>query len=40
MALYIVKAKPKNDLSGLKELNSDGISRPRPFEKTTTKWFR
>ena len=35
MALYIVKARPKNDLSGLrKELNSGEISRLRPFGKT------
>ena len=35
MALYIVRAKPKNDLSGLrKELNSGEISRLRPFGKT------
>lgn len=35
MALYLVKAKPKNDLSGLrKELNSGEISRLKPFGKT------
>jgi hypothetical protein len=35
MAIYIVKARPKNDLSSLrKELNSDEISRLRPFGKT------
>jgi hypothetical protein len=35
MALYIVRARPKNDLSGLrKELNSGEISRLRPFGKT------
>ena len=35
MALYLVRAKPKNDLSGLrKELNSGEISRLRPFGKT------
>ncbi len=35
MALYIVRAKPKNDLSGLrKELNSGEISRLIPFGKT------
>ena len=35
MALYIVRARPKNDLSGLrKELNSGKISRLRPFGKT------
>ena len=35
MALYIVRARPKNDLSGLrKELNSGEILRLRPFEKT------
>jgi len=35
MALYIVKARPKNDLSGLrKELDSGKISRLRPFGKT------
>ncbi|MDW0149388.1 MAG: hypothetical protein QOK89_03295 [Nitrososphaeraceae archaeon] len=33
--LYIVRARPKNDLSGLrKELNSDEISKLRPFGKT------
>jgi len=35
MALYIVKARSKNDLSGFrKELNSGEISRLRPFGKT------
>ena len=34
MALYIVRARPKNDLPGLKELNSGEISRLRPFGKT------
>jgi len=35
MALYIVRARPKNDLSGLrKELNSGEILRLRPFGKT------
>src|SRR5215217_9451079 len=35
MALYIVRARPKNDLSGLrKELNSGEISRLRLFGKT------
>ncbi len=35
MALYIVRARPKNDLSDLrKELNSGEISRLRPFGKT------
>jgi len=35
MALYIVRAKPKNDLSGLrKELNFGEIIRLRPFGKT------
>ena len=35
MAFYIVRAKPKNDLSGLrKELNSGEIVRLRPFGKT------
>ncbi len=35
MALYIVRARPKNDLSGLrKELNSGEISRLGPFGKT------
>ena len=35
MALYIVRARQKNDLSGLrKELNSGKISRLRPFGKT------
>ena len=35
MALYLVKARPKNDLSGLrKELNSGEISRLKPFGKT------
>src|SRR5215204_344417 len=35
MALYVVKARPKNDLSGLrKELDSGKISRLRPFGKT------
>ena len=35
MALYLVRAKPKNDLSGLKkQLNSGEISRLRPFGKT------
>ena len=35
IALYIVRARPKNDLSGLrKELNSGEISRLRPFGKT------
>jgi hypothetical protein len=35
MALYIVRARQKNDLSGLrKELNSGEISRLRPFGKT------
>ena len=35
MALYVVKARPKNDLSGLgKESNSGEISRLRPFGKT------
>jgi hypothetical protein len=34
MALYLVRARPKNDLSCLrKELNSDEISRLRPFGK-------
>ena len=34
MALYIVRARPKNDLSGLrKELNSGEISRLIPFGK-------
>ncbi len=32
MTLYIVRAKPKNDLSGLrKELESGKISKLRPF---------
>ena len=32
MTLYIVRAKPKNDLSGLrKELESGNISKLRPF---------
>jgi len=35
MALYIVRARPKNDLSGLrKELNSGKILKLRPFGKT------
>jgi hypothetical protein len=35
MALYIVRARPKNDLSSLrKELNSGEISRFRPFGKS------
>jgi hypothetical protein len=35
MALYIVRARPKTDLSGLrKELNSGEISRLKPFGKT------
>ena len=35
MALYIVRARPKNDLSDLrKELNSGEISRLIPFGKT------
>jgi hypothetical protein len=35
MALYLVRARPKNDLSGLrKELNSGEISRLRPFGRT------
>jgi hypothetical protein len=35
MALYIVRGRPKNDLSDLrKELNSGEISRLRPFGKT------
>jgi hypothetical protein len=35
MSLYLVRARPKNDLSSLrKELNSDEISRLRPFGKT------
>jgi hypothetical protein len=35
MALYIVRARPKNDLSSLrKELNSGEISRLRPFGRT------
>ena len=35
MTLYIVRAKPKNDLSGLrKELESGKISKLRPFGKT------
>lgn len=35
MALYLVRARPKNDLSGLrKELDSGEISRLRPFGKT------
>jgi hypothetical protein len=35
MALYIVRARPKTDLSDLwKELNSGEISRLRPFGKT------
>jgi hypothetical protein len=35
MALYIVRARPKNDLSSLrKELDSGEISRLRPFGKT------
>ena len=35
MALYIVKARPKNDLSDLrKELDSGEVSRLRPFGKT------
>jgi hypothetical protein len=35
MALYIVRARQKNDLSGLrKELNSGEISRLRSFGKT------
>jgi len=35
MALYIVKARPKNELSGVrKELNSGEISKLRPFGKT------
>ena len=34
MALYIVKARPKNDLSDLrKELDSGEVSRLRPFGK-------
>ena len=34
MVLYIVRARPKNDLSGLrKELNSGEISRLIPFGK-------
>jgi hypothetical protein len=39
MALYIVRARPKNDLSGLrKELNSGKILKLRPFGKTKTIW--
>ncbi len=35
MTLYIVRAKPKNDLSGLrKELELGNISRLRPFGET------
>jgi hypothetical protein len=35
MALYIVRARPKNDLSNLrKELDSGEISKLRPFGKT------
>jgi hypothetical protein len=35
MTLYIVRAKPKNDLSGLrKELESGKISKLRPFGQT------
>jgi hypothetical protein len=35
MALYIVRAKPKNELSGLrKELDSGEILRLKPFGKT------
>ena len=35
MALYIVRARPKNDLSDLrKELNSGEILRLRPFGKS------
>jgi hypothetical protein len=35
MALYLVRARPKNDLSRLrKELNSGEISRLKPFGKT------
>ena len=35
MTLYIVRAKPKNDLSGLrKELESGKISKLRPFGET------
>jgi hypothetical protein len=35
MTLYIVRAKPKNDLSGLrKELKSGKISKLRPFGET------
>ena len=35
MALYMVRAKPKNDLSGLrKELDSGEILRLKPFGKT------
>lgn len=35
MALYIVRARPKNDLLDLrKELNSGEISRLKPFGKT------
>jgi hypothetical protein len=35
MALYIVRARPKTDLSGLrKELDSGKISRLKPFGKT------
>src|SRR5262245_53291699 len=35
MVLYIVRARPKNDLSDLrKELNSGEISRLRPFGKS------
>jgi hypothetical protein len=35
MTLYIVKAKPKNDLSGLrKELEAGKISKLRPFGQT------
>jgi len=41
MALYIIRARPKTDLSGLrKELNSGEISRLRPIWKNTTIWFR
>jgi hypothetical protein len=35
MTLYIVRAKPKNDLSGLRtELQSGKISKLRPFGET------
>ena len=35
MTSYIVRAKPKNDLSGLrKELESGEISKLRPFGET------